>query len=260
MNILEKIAQDKRKEIEMKKEYIPRETFEMLPFYNRNCISLSKKLKKAPGIITEFKRKSPSQSQLNLNADIEEISLNYQNAGASGISILTDEIYFGGLMDDILLVRDQLKIPILRKDFLIDEYQILESKAIGADVILLIAALLSPKEIQQFSKTAHDLGMEVLLEVHNEEELQRSLTPNLNLVGVNNRNLKNFDVDIEISKNLSEKIPSEFVKISESGICEASTLKELLKYDFKGFLIGGEFMKAKNPAKRAETLINALKS
>lgn len=260
MNILDKIAADKRTEVEMKKEVMPMKILEMLPSFNRKCISLSKRLKNSnPGIIAEFKRKSPSIPDLNLDADVEDVVFEYEQAGASGISILTDEIYFGGLNDDILLVREMLKTPILRKDFIIDEYQIFEAKAIGADVILLIASLLSKKEIKQFSETAKKLGLEVLLEVHNEEELQKSLMPTLDIIGVNNRNLKTFEVDLNTSKTLSEKIPTDFVKISESGISSIDAIQELKKYGFQGFLIGENFMKTKNPGKSAEEFIEKLK-
>ena len=260
MNILEKIAADKRKEVEMKKEMVPVNALELLPFFDRKCVSLSDRLEASvPGIIMEFKRKSPSKPELSLNADIENIPSGYQKAGAAGISILTDEIYFGGTMDDLFLAREQVEIPILRKDFIIDEYQIFESKAIGADVILLIAALLSKKEIKLFSETAKKLGLDVLLEVHNEEELKKSIMPGLDMIGVNNRNLKTFEVNIQTSKELSEKIPADFVKVSESGISSVEAIRDLMNYGYKGYLIGENFMKSNDPGKSAEEFINQLK-
>lgn len=261
MNILERIAADKREEVEEKKKLIPRSSLEIMPGFSRECPSLSQRLKSSTtGIITEFKRKSPSVPDLNLGADVAKITAAYEKAGASGISVLTDGIYFGGSMDDLFIAREQVQIPILRKDFMIDEYQILESKAIGADVILLIAALLSREEIKNFSELAKSLGMDVLLEVHNEEELQQSIMPTIDMIGVNNRNLKTFEVDTNISKELSEKIPSEFVKVSESGISSTAAIKYLQKYDFQGFLIGGNFMKTEDPGKSAEEFINELNS
>lgn len=259
MNILDKIAADKHKEIQLRQEIIPASALELMPLFGRKCFSLSQKLQESStGIIAEFKRRSPSRPNLNPDADIELIVPAYQKAGASGISVLTDELYFGGTMDDFFLARQQVEIPILRKDFIIDEYQILESKAIGADVILLIASLLSPAQIKTFSETAKNLGLEVLLEVHDLEELERSLQTGLDMVGVNNRNLKTFTVDTDISKKLSGKIPDDFVKVSESGISMVSSIRELRAYGYKGFLIGENFMKSPDPRKSAMEFIKTL--
>ena len=261
MNILEKIALDKRAEVDEKKSLFPVRDLEIMPGFSKKCVSLSQRLRDSDtGIIAEFKRRSPSVPELNLNADVKKVTGGYENAGASGISVLTDEIYFGGSMDDLFAAREEVKIPILRKDFMIDEYQILESKAIGADVILLIAALLNREEINAFSELAKSLGMDVLLEVHNEEELQKSIMSSIDMIGVNNRNLKTFEVDTNISKELSEKIPSEFVKVSESGISSTAVIKDLQEYHFEGFLIGGNFMKTQDPGKSADEFIRELKS
>ena len=252
MNILQKIGAHKKLEVEENKEEMPIEALELLPHFQRKCLSLSQNLKDSPsGIITEFKRRSPSHPQINLEAQVENIIPEYVKAGAAGISVLTDEEFFGGHSEDLLEARELVSIPLLRKDFIVNEYQIYEAKALGADVILLIAAILSRKQIKQFSETAKDLGLEVLLEVHNEEELEKSLMPNLDMIGVNNRNLKTFEVDLNISKNLAEKIPSEFVKVSESGISSTSSILELQKSGFKGFLIGGNFMATADPGKSA---------
>lgn len=174
------------------------------------------------------------------------------------MSILTDEIYFGGTLDDLITGRQSCELPLLRKDFIIDPYQIIEAKAFGADVILLVAAILTKNEIKQFSELAKELNLEVLLEVHNEEELQKSLTPNLDMIGVNNRNLKTFEVNLNNSKRLSELIPNDFVKISESGISSITTIKELQTFGYKGFLIGENFMKTENPGKSAHKFIKDL--
>ena len=261
MDILEKIAADKRVEVENQKEIVPLQALKLLPHFSRKCFSLSENLRNSPtGIIAEFKRRSPSHPEINLNADAASITNGYESAGASGISVLTDEPYFGGTMDDLFVARENVGIPILRKDFMIDEYQIYEAKAIGADVVLLIAALLSRKQIETFSKKAKELGMEVLLEVHNGEELEKSLMPSLDMIGVNNRNLKTFEVNLETSKNLADKIPSEFVKISESGISDTASIVELQKYGFQGFLIGGNFMSTNDPGKNASEFIEELKN
>ena len=261
MNILDKVAAAKRVEVEERKEEVPLETLKLLPHFKRKCLSMSENLRNSStGIIAEVKRRSPSHPEINLDADVAEITAGYEAAGACGISVLTDEEFFGGSMDDLMLARETVKIPLLRKDFIIDEYQIYEAKAIGADVILLIAAILTRKEIQSFSRTAKELGLEVLLEVHNEEELEKSLMPGLDMIGVNNRNLKTFDVDLKNSKDLAEKIPADVVKISESGISETSAIVELQKSGFKGFLIGGNFMKTEDPGKSASEFIQELKN
>lgn len=259
MNILEKIAQSKREEVNQKKIFLPIDLLENLPHFGRHCYSLKENLlKDKAGVIAEFKRRSPSLPDLNLEADIESVTAGYESAGASGISILTDEPYFGGMLDDLILTREIAAEPLLRKDFIIDEYQIFESKAFGADVILLIAALLTPDQIRDFSQTAKRLGLEVLLEVHNEEELRNSLMPGIDMVGVNNRNLKTFEVDINISKQLAAQIPEEFVKVSESGISAVSSIRELRDYGYKGFLIGENFMKTPHPGLSAAEFIKEI--
>ncbi len=259
MNILDKIVADKHKEVNLKKKLIPVEAFELLPFFDRKTTSLSKKLKSShTGIIAEFKRKSPSKSIINNTANVEDVSFGYEKAGVCGMSVLTDEIYFGGTLDDLIIARENCNLPLLRKEFIIDEYQILEAKAFGADVILLIAAILTKKEIKQFSELAKSLKLDVLLEVHNEEELHKSIMPSLDMIGVNNRNLKTFEVSLETSKSLSKLIPNDFVKVSESGISTIEAIKELQPYGYQGFLIGENFMKTKNPSKSAEEFIKSL--
>jgi len=259
MNILDKIVIDKRKEVNLKKELIPIEAFEMLPFFDRKTISLSKKLRASTtGIIAEFKRKSPSKSIINNTAQVEDVAIGYEQAGVCGMSVLTDEIYFGGMLDDLIIARENCDLPLLRKEFIIDEYQILEAKAFGADVILLIASILTKNEIKQFSEFAKSLNLDVLLEVHNEEELHKSLMPSLDMLGVNNRNLKTFDVSLETSKKLSALIPNDFVKVSESGISNVEAIRELKPYGYQGFLIGENFMKTNNPGASATEFIKSL--
>lgn len=259
MNILDKIVVDKRIEVDLRKSMISVNLFEQIPFYERKTTSLAKKLKASnTGIIAEFKRRSPSKSMINDKALVDDVALGYEHACVCGMSILTDEIYFGGTLDDLITARQSCKLPLLRKEFIIDEYQIIEAKAFGADAILLIAAILTKAEIKQFSELAKSLSLDVLLEVHNEEELHKSIMPSLDMIGVNNRNLKTFEVNLEISKHLSSLIPNEFVKVSESGISSLEAIKELQTYGYKGFLIGENFMKTDNPGKSAQQFIQDL--
>lgn len=259
MNILNKIITDKKREVELKKSIISASQLENTALFGSRTISLSKLLRNSPsGIIAEHKRRSPSKSVINNNFSVEEVVLGYQNAGVSGISILTDGKYFGGSLDDLLLAKACVSIPLLRKEFIIDEYQILEAKAHGADVILLIAAVLTREEIKQLSEFAHSLGLEVLLEVHNRQELEKSLMPGLDMIGVNNRNLKTFEVNLDYSKELAQYIPNEFVKVSESGISTTEAIKELQSFGYQGFLIGENFMKTDNAGKTAAAFISHL--
>ncbi|WP_324720555.1 indole-3-glycerol phosphate synthase TrpC [Salinimicrobium sp. HB62] len=261
MNILEKIAARKREEVAFLKEEVPAESLQLLPHFHRKCFSLKENLQKsATGIIAEFKRRSPSHPEINLGADVPTVTKGYENAGASGLSVLTDEEFFGGSLDDLAIARETVNLPLLRKDFMIDEYQVIEAKAMGADVILLIAAILKPEEIQKLSKKAKELGLEVLLEVHNEEELKNAIFDTVDMIGVNNRNLKTFEVSLQTSKDLAAKIPDQFVKISESGISDTASILQLQKSGFKGFLIGGNFMKTEDPGKSASEFILELKT
>lgn len=259
MNILNKIIVDKRREVILKESLIPIQQLEQSVLFEKATFSLSEKLKNSTsGIIAEHKRRSPSLGEINYNLSVEEVVKGYENAGACGISVLTDGKYFGGSLDDLLLARATVNLPLLRKEFIVSEYQIIEAKAFGADAILLIAAVLTRNEIKTFSELAQSLQLEVLLEVHDEEELNQSIMPSLNLIGVNNRNLKNFEVDLNISKDLANKIPSEFVKISESGIKSTTSIKELQKYGYQGFLIGETFMKSNEPGENLKQFINQL--
>ncbi|TDW48699.1 indole-3-glycerol phosphate synthase [Flavobacterium sp. 270] len=259
MNILDKIIFDKHREVELKKSIIPVSQLESSVFFERQTISLSQKLRASnSGIIAEHKRRSPSKSIINQNFTVEEVVKGYENAGACGISVLTDGKYFGGSLDDLLLARASVNIPLLRKEFIVDEYQILEAKAHGADLILLIAAVLTREEIQSLSQFAKKLGLEVLLEVHNQEELEKSIMPTLDMIGVNNRNLKTFEVSLDFSKELASQIPNEFVKVSESGISSVEAIQELKPYGYKGFLIGENFMKTDNAGEAAIEFINKL--
>jgi len=261
MDILQKIVADKRHEVALKKELIPTTLLEKIPFFEWKTTSLVKKLKQShSGIIAEFKRKSPTKSIINNTASVDDVSIGYEMAGACGMSVLTDELYFGGMLDDLLTARQSCNLPLLRKEFIIDAYQIIEAKAFGSDAILLIAAILSKQEIEQFSELAKSLQLDVLLEVHNEDELHKSIMPSLDMIGVNNRNLKTFEVSLETSKALSQHIPNEFIKVSESGISSIEAIKELQTYGYQGFLIGENFMKTDNPGLSATEFIKELES
>lgn len=260
MNILDRIIADKYKEVALKKKLITSLHLEKFPLFGRKTLSLSAALKKSDsGIIAEHKRRSPSRSVINQHLNVEDVVFGYKNAGACGISVLTDGKFFGGSLDDFLLARAAVEIPLLRKEFIVDEYQLLEAKAYGADVILLIAAVLDQKELRSLAQFAHDLDLEVLLEVHDLEELERSVLPGVTMVGVNNRNLKTFEVSTDISKQLSDKIPRDMVKISESGISSVDAIRELQDYGYRGFLVGENFMRTNDPGKSALEFINELK-
>ena len=259
MNILDKIVIDKRKEVDLRKSLIPIRQLEHSVLFERDTNSMAQNLRvSASGIIAEHKRRSPSKSVINQSLNIQDVAKGYENAGVCGMSVLTDTKYFGGALDDLLVARASCNLPLLRKEFVIDPYQIIEAKAYGADTILLIAAILSRDEITQFSELAKSLNLDVLLEVHNEEELHKSIMPSIDMLGVNNRNLKTFEVSLETSKKLSELIPNDFVKVSESGISSVEAIKELQPYGYKGFLIGENFMKTDNPGTSAKTFINKL--
>lgn len=258
MNILEKIIADKKKEIKLKKDIIPVEAWTMMPYFEEERISLKGSLleKNSTGIIAEFKRKSPSKGIINNTADIFDVVTAYDEY-AAGISVLTDEIYFGGTNDDLLNARNIATVPLLRKDFIIDEYQLYEARAIGADVVLLIAANLTKQEVKRFAAKAKQLELEVLLEIHNEEELEH-ICDDVDFVGVNNRNLKTFEVDINTSLQLYPHIPKDKLAIAESGISNVDTIVTLKQAGFKGFLIGENFMKEKDPAAAFENFSKAL--
>jgi len=258
MNILDKIVIDKRKEVAAKKALLSTDFLKKSPMFLRDSYSLTASVKSGSGIIAEFKRRSPSKQVINQKSSVIDVVRGYEEAGVSGISVLTDTKYFGGSLDDLIQVRNTVNLPVLRKDFIIDVYQIYEAKAFGADAILLIAAILSEDEIIKFSSLANKLGLEVLLEVHNKEELYKADLIYVHLVGVNNRNLKTFEVSLNTSKNLSKLIPDDKIKISESGISSVQSIKELKKHNFDGFLIGENFMKTEDPGKAAFNFLREL--
>ncbi|MEO5997425.1 MAG: indole-3-glycerol phosphate synthase TrpC [Chitinophagaceae bacterium] len=259
-NILDTIIRHKTEEIKKAKVAVSMGELERSKFYNRKTLSLKQFLQDATrtGIIAEFKRKSPSKGIFNSDAKPELVTRAYAEGGASGLSILTDEFFFAGNKEDLVKARFNV-IPILRKDFIIDEYQIAEAKAIGADVILLIAACLTPVRVLELASYAKSLGLEVLLEIHNEDELIH-ICEHVDLVGVNNRDLKTFTVDVNRSIELVKKIPEGKIKISESGISDVKTIMLLKQHGYSGFLIGETFMKEKDPAIAFARFVHTLKN
>jgi indole-3-glycerol phosphate synthase len=210
------------------------------------------------GIIAEIKRRSPSKGVFKHALSVEQLSIGYMQAGASALSVLTDTAYFGGTNDDIVTARTFNFCPILRKDFTVDEYQVIEAKSLGADAVLLIAAVLSPSEVKHLATLARSLGMESILEVHSESEIDTHTCPEVQMVGVNNRDLKTFTVDVETSVRLASQIPETFTKISESGISDADVIRRLRQEGYRGFLIGEAFMASSDPQAACKKLVNAV--
>jgi indole-3-glycerol phosphate synthase len=262
MSILDQIIAAKEIELAGAKSRVPVRTLEASVFFTRKPVSLAAALwsKEKSGIIAEFKRRSPSKGLLNADATIEDTTVAYVNAGASALSILTDRPFFNGANDDLIKARGLNSCPILRKDFTIDEYQIIEAKSIGADAILLIAAVLRPAQAKQLASCAHSLGMDVLLEVHDELELANMEGVDADLIGVNNRNLKTFEVSLMTSMRLAPMIGKDVVKVSESGISDPQSIRELQALGFEGFLIGETFMKSRNPGQAAKEFMDKLRN
>ena len=257
-DILSEIIANKRFEVDLQKQSISLEQLQNSLETTVKQRSLKEALKSSSsGIIAEFKRRSPSKGWINRKAQAEDIVPGYANAGASAVSILTDEKFFGGNLKDIKDARPLIDIPILRKDFIVDEYQLYQAKIIGADAVLLIAAALKKDDLHALAAKAHELGLEVLLEIHSVEEL-KYINANMDVVGINNRNLGTFFTDVENSFRLAEQLPSDAVLVSESGISDPATVKRLQKAGFKGFLIGENFMKTDNPELALKSFIEDL--
>lgn len=260
MSILDQILEHKRKEVDERKSLYPVKLLEKSPYFGTPPVSLKKYVLRddLSGIIAEIKRKSPSRGMIHPDVSVEKISIGYMQAGASALSVLTDQQFFGGSNEDLTTARKFNFCPILRKDFVIDEYQVLEAKSIGADAILLIAAALEPARIVQLAALAHSLQMEVLMEVHDEDELMANLESGADLVGVNNRNLKTFEMNVGISKKLATLIPGSVVKVTESGIDTPEAILDLMQYGYRGFLIGQAFMETSRPEITARNFVKEL--
>lgn len=259
MTILDDIIAFKRTEIQELKIQVPFRKLEQSDYFEREVITLTSHLAEAAsaGIIAEFKRKSPSKGIINEISAPEEVAIGYTGGGASGISVLTDNRFFGGSTDDLSRVRKVTSIPVLRKDFTIDDYQVVESKAIGADAILLIAACLSFQQLKELARTGKSLGLQVIMEVHKSSELSH-INEYVDIIGVNNRDLKTFKVDINTSVELIKQIPSELMTISESGIDSTENIKKLRESGYDGFLIGEYFMKEKDPVRAFNEFVKEL--
>ena len=260
MHILDEIIAHKEKEVAENKSLFPTKLLERSIYFDGQTVSLKKYLQKddKSGIIAEIKRASPSKGIINAHVDVERTSIGYMQAGASALSILTDNNFFSGSSEDLKTARRFNFCPILRKDFIIDEYQIVEAKSIGADAVLLIAATLKPGKLKKLAKFAKSIGLEVLMEVHNGDELANNLHEEVDLIGVNNRDLKTFDVSIQTSIDLVESIPSNYVKVSESGISNVESILKLKECGFSGFLIGEYFMGHSLPERACSVLVNQL--
>ena len=250
-NILEKIVFHKKKEITLNKKTNPITLLEKSNYFNCKVKSFSKALSnsKKINIIAEFKRYSPSKKYINKTTNSKQICTNYEKNGAAAISILTDNLFFKGNKEHLINTRDFINIPILRKDFIIDPYQIIEAKSMGADVILLIASILNPQQCYALAKFAQSLGLETFLEVHTKKEVTSHLNEYINVIGINNRDLKTFKVDLKNSINISKTLPKNSIRVSESGIKTPTDIAFLKENGFNNFLMGESFMKTQNPPK-----------
>ena len=261
MKILDKIVYDKKSEIENLSKIVSISDLENQKDFTKQSKSLKESIKKSKsGIICEFKRKSPSNEKINYKSNVSDVINGYEKAGAVGVSILTNKKYFDGSISDINEAKKSINIPILRKEFIISEYQIVESKSIGADAILLIASILNKEDIKNYSSLAKSLGLEVLLEIHSIDELNKISNTDVDIIGINNRNLDTLDIDIKNSIDMFEKIPSEFIKISESGISKVESIIRLIKVGYDGFLIGENFMKTSKPEESAYNFIKKVEN
>ena len=261
MKILDKIVEDKKIEINKLLSNSSISKLENSHLFSRKCISLKESIKNNnSGIICEFKRRSPSNQNINYISSLSDVVSGYEEAGAAGLSILTNKKYFDGDTQDIIDIREISNLPILRKEFIISEYQVIEAKSIGSDAILLIASILSEEEVIGYSSLAKSIGLEVLLEIHSEDELYKISGDDIDIVGVNNRNLDTLEIDLNNSIELYGKIPSKFVKISESGISKVESILKLKEVGYNGFLIGEKFMKTNNPMESAYDFIKKIEN
>jgi indole-3-glycerol phosphate synthase len=262
MSILDQILAHKITEVAARKELYPVPLLEKSIYFKTPVVSLSRYIARPDlsGIIAEIKRKSPARGDLHPHLDVEALSIGYMQAGAAALSILTDEKYFGGSNADLTTARRFNFCPILRKEFIIDEYQLIEAKSCGADAVLLIAAALTPDQVAQFSRSAHNLGLEVVLEIHNEAERAHIPNAHVDIIGVNNRDLSTLAVSLTVSENLIKNLPVALPKISESGIDSPQDLLRLRGLGFQGFLIGERFLRSSDPARAAAQFIEDCRS
>jgi len=247
--ILDEIVENKKREVADLKKRLSISELKEKPFFFRQTFSLQNVLKSSrTGIISEFKRKSPSKGDIHQGIEPKDVVPLYEKYGCSAVSCLADNKYFGGSFLDVVQARENLEhTPLLFKEFLTEPYQLYLAKASGADVVLLIAACLERSQCQELALEAKELGLETLLEIHSEDELSHYDESFVNVLGVNNRNLKIFKTDVQISRDIVKNLPENTVKISESGISKPETVAELRKLGFNGFLMGENFMKESNP-------------
>ncbi len=259
--ILDEIVANKKIEIEQFKRNLPIGMLREGGYFSRETFSFKKALLDSPtGIISEFKRRSPSKGDIHQGIEPKDVVPLYEEYGCSAVSCLADNKYFGGSYQDVMQARENLKhTPLLFKEFITDPYQLYLAKYSGADVILLIAACLERSQCQELACEARELGMETLLEIHSEDELSHYGEDFIDVLGVNNRNLKVFKTDIAISKEIVKNLPQESVKISESGISKPETVAELKKLGFNGFLMGENFMKEQNPGIALKNFVEEVK-
>ena len=260
MSILEKIIAHKRTEVAERKSLYPTKLLEQSIYFQTPVVSLKKYLKQPDktGIIAEFKRRSPSKGAINPYASVERVSIGYMQSGASALSILTDTPFFGGKNEDLTEARQFNFCPILRKDFIIDEYQLIEARSIGADAVLLIAECLDKEQLAQLARQAKALGLEILMEIHSREQLDKYV-PEIDAIGVNNRNLEDFTVDIATSLELIADLPKEAARVSESGLNDPQAIVELRQAGYEGFLIGEYFMKQAEPGKACQEFVQQIR-
>jgi indole-3-glycerol phosphate synthase len=259
MDILDEIIAYKKEEVKINKKLYPVSKLEKSFYFRREIPSFIEAiLKPGPSIIGEFKRKSPSKGIINISADINQVAKGYQEAGISAISVLTDKKFFGGEKDDLLKVAGYIKVPLLRKDFILDEYQIVESKSIGASAILLIASVLSRSEVDTLTDLALNLGLDILFEIHNEKDLEK-MSHKIKIIGVNNRNLKTLEINMDNSVDLLTHLPLNLIKVAESGFQTYNDVKQLFARGYNAFLIGENFMRSNDPGLTAAEFIKGLK-
>ena len=260
MDILNKITAFKKEEVRRKKTQIPVKDLQKSVFYEMKPPSFYESLlRNEPAIIGEFKRKSPSKGIINNTSDVRDVAAGYQKAGVASMSILTDKEFFGGDNRDLSVIATFSPLPLLRKDFIVDEYQVIEAKSIGASAILLIGSILTVKKSYELTRLASELGMDVLFEIHDLTDLEK-MNENIRITGVNNRNLRTFEIDMGNSIDLLPKLPQQCLKVAESGFNSIKDVLEMFKGGYNAFLIGERFMKTNDPGITAYEFINGLKN
>lgn len=260
MNILETIVEHKQEEVASRRQKIKISSLQEMIFFKRTTISLRQNIQngKPFSIIAEIKRSSPSAGKLRNNVEPKVIAQQYTDAGAVGISVLTDEKFFSGSLDDVQSVRNATTLPILRKEFIVNEYQIVEAKAYGADAILLIAAILDKSQLSEFYAAANELGLECLVELYEQKEIDTLDFDKMKMIGVNNRDLRTFEVNLNHSIEIAKLLPNDVTLVSESGIHDSSDLKKLKQAGITSALIGEHLMKADSPGKALRNLLESL--